>query len=210
MIIHEIHTEGMVLCESFQVAVVIEKLSPTWNDFKNYLKHKRKEMNMEDLVVRLRIKEDNKGSNKKGAHTSTEVKANFVEFGQGSQTKKHNKGKGSKLGPKGGVSKKQKFLGKCFNYGKQGHKSYDCRMLKRNKPKEANVVDDISKDVSVIYLTEVIFEVNLLGSNSKEWWIDTSDTRHVCLGKKIFSTFKPIETREKVFMGNSTTSKIKG
>ena len=31
-------------------------------------------MSMEDLVVRLRIEEDNRGSNKKGPHTSTEVK----------------------------------------------------------------------------------------------------------------------------------------
>ena len=52
------------------------------------------------------------------AHTSTKVKANFVELSQGSKTKKHNKGMGSKLGPKGGVYKKQKLLGKCFNYEK--------------------------------------------------------------------------------------------
>ena len=38
--IHEIHAEGMVLGESFQVATVIEKLPPTWKDFKNYLNHK--------------------------------------------------------------------------------------------------------------------------------------------------------------------------
>ena len=62
--------------------------------FRNYLKHKRKEMSMEDLVVRLCIEEDNKGSDKKGAHTTTKVKANFVELGQGFKTKKHNKGKG--------------------------------------------------------------------------------------------------------------------
>ena len=55
---------------------------------------------MEDLVVRLHIKEDNRWYDKKGAHTSIEVKANFVELGQGSKTKKHNKGKSSKLGPK--------------------------------------------------------------------------------------------------------------
>ena len=71
MIIHEIHAEGMVLGESFQVATVIEKLPSAWKDFKNYLKHKRNKMSMEDLVVRLCIEEDNKGSDKKGAHTST-------------------------------------------------------------------------------------------------------------------------------------------
>ena len=70
VIIHEIHVEGMVLGERFQVAAIIEKLPPAWKDFKNYLKHKQKEMSMEDLVVRLRIEEDNRRSDKKGPHTS--------------------------------------------------------------------------------------------------------------------------------------------
>ena len=92
-----------------------------------------------------------------------------MEHGRGSKFKKaNNKGKGIKLGPKGGLSKKLKFQGKCFNNGKQGHKSTDCRLPKRNKPKEGNVVDDISKDVSNIDLTIVIYEMNLVGSNPKE------------------------------------------
>ena len=42
------------------------------------------------------------------------------------------------------------------------------------------MVDNITKDVSDIDLTVVIFEVNLVGLNPKEWWIDTSATCHVC------------------------------
>ena len=211
VILHEIHTEGMMLSKFFQVAAIIEKLPPSWKDFKNYLKHKRKEMRIEDLVIRLRIEEDNKGYEKKMVHNPNEAKANFVEHGQSSKFKKaNNKGKDTKLGPKGGVSKKQKILGICFNCGKQGHKPSDCRLPKRNKPKEANVIDHISKDVSNIELTVVISKVNLVGSNPKEWWIDTSATHHVCFDKKMFSTFEPVETRERVFMGNSTTSDIKG
>ena len=49
----------MVLSESFQVAAIIEKLPQNWKNFKNYLKHKRKEMKLEDLIVRLGIEEDN-------------------------------------------------------------------------------------------------------------------------------------------------------
>ena len=79
---------------------------------------------------------------------------------------------------------------KFFNYGKQGHKSLDCRLPKKNKPKEANVVDCIIKDVSDIDLITVISEVNLVGSNPKEWWIHTSATFHVCSDKKMFSTFE--------------------
>ena len=65
VILHEIHAEGMNLSETFQVAAIIEKLPPAWKDFKNYLKHKRKEMSIEDLVVRLRIEEDNRCSEKR-------------------------------------------------------------------------------------------------------------------------------------------------
>ena len=210
VILHEIHTKGMMLSETFQVATIIEKLPPAWKDFKNYLKHKRKEMSIEDLIIGLCIEEDNRGFEKKGAHNLGEAKSNFVEHGQGSKTKKHNKGKSSTLGPKGWVSKKQKFIRKCFNCGKQGHKSSDCKLLKKNKPKEANVVDGITKDVSDIDLIVVISEVNLVGSNLEEWWIDADATHHVCSDKKMFSTFKPIETGEKVFIGNSATFEIKG
>lgn len=124
VILHEIHVEVMSLSESFQMACIIEKLPPAWKDFKNYLKHKRKEIGVEDLIVRLCIQEDNKGSEKKGANTNTFVaNANVVEHSQGSKrvveygqsSKKNNKGKGIKLGPKGGISKKPKFQGKWFN-----------------------------------------------------------------------------------------------
>ena len=72
------------------------------------------------------------------------------------------------------------------------------------------MVDNITKDVFDIDLTVVIFEMNLVRSNPKEWWIDTGATRHKCSDKKMFSTFDPIETRDKVLMGNSATSEIKG
>ena len=56
VILHEIYVEGMTLNETFQVTAIIEKLPPAWKDFKNYLKHKRNEMSIEDLIIRLRIK----------------------------------------------------------------------------------------------------------------------------------------------------------
>ena len=65
----------------------------------------------------------------------------------------------------------------------------------------ANMVDNISKDVSEIDLIAVISEVNLVGSNPKEWWIDTGATCHVCYDKMMFSTFEPIETGERCSWG---------
>ena len=43
----------------------------------------------------------------------------------------------------------------------------DCILPKRNEPKEANVINDITKDMSNIDLTMVTFEVNQVGSNPK-------------------------------------------
>ncbi|XP_076929525.1 uncharacterized protein LOC143593962 [Bidens hawaiensis] len=64
VILHDIFAEGMTLSETVQVASMIEKLPPNWVEFKNYLKHKRKEMTIDDLIVRLRIEEDNKRAQK--------------------------------------------------------------------------------------------------------------------------------------------------
>ena len=66
VILHEIHAEGMILSKTFQVAAIIKKLPPAWKDFKNYLKHKRNEMSVEDLIIRLLIGKDNRGSKRKG------------------------------------------------------------------------------------------------------------------------------------------------
>ncbi|PON52917.1 Zinc finger, CCHC-type [Parasponia andersonii] len=125
-------------------------------------------MNIEDLVLKLRIEENNKKFEKYGTNSSLEAKANIVEHGQSSKSKKNKFSKGNKLGLKGGISKKQKFQEKYFNCDKIGHKSSDCRLPKKKK-KEANIIGEMTQDVSDIDLCAVIFEVNLVGSNPKEW-----------------------------------------
>jgi len=70
-------SEGLVINEPFQVAIVIEKLLPLWKDFNNYLKYKWKELSMEDLAIRLCIKEDNRKGEK--VPLRLEARANVVE-----------------------------------------------------------------------------------------------------------------------------------
>ena len=69
-----------------------------------------------------------------------------------------------------------------------GHKSTGCWLPKRTY--EANLVDNITQDVSEINLSTVVYEVNLIGSNPREWWIDTSATRHVCSDKGAVHFFR--------------------
>ena len=183
VILHDIHAEGMSLSESFQVATIIEKLPPLWKEFKNYLKHKRKEMRLEDLIVRLRIEEDNRASKNKAGKAIMESKANVVEQGQTSHNNKKRKHNGN--GPKQGPTKK--FQGKCYVCNKQGHRAKDCHSRKdqgnpKKKRPQANVteVDGLLGDVLDMNLSTVVSEVNFIGSNTKEWWVDKGATRHVC------------------------------
>lgn len=98
ILINKIHAEGMMINEAFQVASFIEKLSPSWKDFKNYLNHKRKELSMEDLIVRLRIEEDNRKNDKSVGKSFMEAKAHIME-GECSKKRKlpFNNGKRKKL-----------------------------------------------------------------------------------------------------------------
>ncbi|XP_039142321.1 uncharacterized protein LOC120279452 [Dioscorea cayenensis subsp. rotundata] len=155
-------------------------------------------------MLEAKIEEDNRCGDKKGV-TLAMAKSNVVEHGQSLKNKKQNNpGKMSMLGPKDGVSKKQNFQGKCYNCYKIGHMASECRLPKKNK-NQANIVDNIIQDVSNMSLVVVVLKVNLVGSNLRQWWIDTGATRHICSNKGMFVTFKPLENGDKLSMGNSTT-----
>ena len=91
VVIHELHAEACAISEQLQVGSIIEKLPPSWRDFKVYLKHKRREMSMEDLILRLRVEEDHrKGDSVDGA------RANVIES-EPSTKQKFQKFKGKKI-----------------------------------------------------------------------------------------------------------------
>lgn len=39
VVLHDIHAEQLHVSDYFQVPLIIEKILPSWQDFKNYLKH---------------------------------------------------------------------------------------------------------------------------------------------------------------------------
>ncbi|KAL0370874.1 UNVERIFIED_CONTAM: hypothetical protein Sangu_0405500 [Sesamum angustifolium] len=155
MILHDLHAEGMKLSESFQVAAMNEKLPPLWKDFKNYLKHKRKEMGLEDLIVILRIEEDNRLSEMKSEKLQIEAKANLMEQNGNTSIKR----KCVDYKPKKGRAKMIK--GNCYNCGKPNHMAKDCRFPKKN---QAHVLEVryVPIDLGELNLSVVVFEANLV------------------------------------------------
>ena len=92
--------------------------------------------------------------------------------------------------------------------GKSRHRAKDCRAKKRHKT-QANMMEKIFNGVDDINLTAMISECNMAG-NPKEWWIDTGATRHICANISMFSSYTTVGSDEKLYMGNSSTSKVEG
>ncbi|KAK6145650.1 hypothetical protein DH2020_022470 [Rehmannia glutinosa] len=172
----------MALPEAFQVAALIEKLPPSWRDFKNYLKHKRKEVGLEDLIVKLRIEEDNRRIDSMSRLQPMESKANLLEHGSSSNSKKRPNDKGKK--PAAG-----KFQGVCFNCGKPNHMSKYCCQSKKKKIKQQSNVNVVEqRELTDVDMSAVAFEANLV-DNLKEWFVDNDATCHVCSERDAFSYY---------------------
>ncbi|GKA47326.1 retrovirus-related pol polyprotein from transposon TNT 1-94 [Tanacetum coccineum] len=84
-------------------------------------------------------------------------------------------------------------------------------MPKRVNPRQENMVNDNMDMIAMMSdVVAMISEVNLVGSNNSGWWVDTGATRHVCIDKSMFHSFRAVDNGEKLYMGNSATADIKG
>ncbi|KAA0048183.1 ty1-copia retrotransposon protein [Cucumis melo var. makuwa] len=59
-------SEGTKMCEILQANVLLEKFPPSWNDYRNHLKHKKKNLKLKELISHMRTEEANRLKDKKG------------------------------------------------------------------------------------------------------------------------------------------------
>ncbi|GFY89248.1 hypothetical protein Acr_06g0011880 [Actinidia rufa] len=205
----QLKNEGMDLLEPFVAAALIEKLLNSWRDYKNGIKHKPKNMNLEDVIVHVRVEDKNRQLVKA---KELVAKANIVEDIS------------RELKPKGGVGKpkfrqqqyapykphRQKIEeknGNCHVCGKSGHQDHQCKHGKDNdksaKPSvnlvEANIVDAV-----------VVSEVNTV-SSEKDWVVDSGATWQICDNRSAFASYVPMGVgEEQVLMVDSKPAPVVG
>lgn len=211
--------------EAISVAVIIDKLPPSWKDFKHTLKHKKEELTLVQLGSHLRIEESLKtqelDNNPKGKNQIGSSSVNMVE-GEGSKNSNKFKGK-RKFKGKDDKSSNKKAKLVCWGCNKPGHLKKDCRLRKVNKDKDVGPSGSKDPDKQqgqksdfiqnlkyVQNYVSVISEAFYVQDDDVAWWVDSGATSHVCKDLRWFKDYQPIEDGPVVKMGNVATEPIKG
>ncbi|XP_052623714.1 uncharacterized protein LOC111885201 [Lactuca sativa] len=132
---------NMYMDESFAVSSVIDKLPPSWKDFKHHLKHRKEEISLIQLGSHLKIEEglrdqDNDKGTGKGESEFGQPQVHMVDCDK--EDNSNNKGKGKKRKYEGNKKKSKKKHKDskelvCWRCHLKGHMKRDCRVKLGNK-----------------------------------------------------------------------------
>ncbi|KAL0423341.1 UNVERIFIED_CONTAM: hypothetical protein Sradi_0868900 [Sesamum radiatum] len=78
-LVADVLSEGMKMCDVLQANVLLEKFLPSWSEYHNHLKHKKKDLNLQELISHMRTEEANRLKDKEIPNSSISFKANLVE-----------------------------------------------------------------------------------------------------------------------------------
>ncbi|GJW30536.1 hypothetical protein Tco_0047411 [Tanacetum coccineum] len=210
-ILRQYTQHGLKMDESISVSSVIDKLPPSWKDFKQSLKHGKDDLSLVQLGSHLcieeslRVHESDKGKGKEVAGPSVSM----VEEGGKNKNNKQNKGKkhGFKENNGGsGFNNKPKL--ECWKCGKTCHFKKDRRS--GNKKNNANDggsgkrSKDQSQDqghnlvhvwnIFIKYSVSLISKAFYVYVDAISWWIDSGATTNVCKDCCWFKTYERWKT----------------
>ncbi|XP_024963136.1 uncharacterized protein LOC112503306 [Cynara cardunculus var. scolymus] len=204
VITHELEVEGMGINSNFMVGFIIKKLPPSWKNFKLYLKHLTDDMSFEQLVLKLRVEEDNRLSEKADA-SCLEPNENMVALST-------SKGKFQKFKGKG-IAPKPSFKNSLAPQKKNFKRAKDCRHKRDHggggnggggagPSHQANMANSETQFIGMV-------EANLV-TNTMDRWFDTRATKHICNTKGSFATYQKVSDEELMSIGNTATAKVEG
>ena len=79
ILIHDLVIEDINLHGPFVVGYLIETFPNSWEDYKNSMKHKRKQMSLEDVLINIKVEEQNKTRDKAERAKELSSKETVVE-----------------------------------------------------------------------------------------------------------------------------------
>ncbi|KAK3023360.1 hypothetical protein RJ639_043441 [Escallonia herrerae] len=213
LVVAKLTKEGMPLPEPFVTGSFIKKLPDSWSDYKSMMKHKRKDMTPEDVIVHITFVEKNRSHEKAAKAKEFTSKANLIEERHDRPHGNHNRQnnrfgrrpthgqrpKPNHLKPQGSNFKKK---GDCFVCGDSGHHAAQCSFRKgsdNRAPLRAHLAE------AAYVIVAVVFEANIV-TDEKAWVVDSGATRHICGNKSAFTSYTPVGAGEEQFEASSKTA----
>lgn len=199
----DLKSENIILPDEYVAGLLIEKLPQSWNDYKQQMKHKSRQLSLADLITHIIIEDTSRKEIAGARAKALASRANLIE--QKSANKRYVNKKPNQNIPKFTPTFKNK--GNCYVCGKLGHFAKHCRHRLRNgnppKP-NANLVkgDDI--------FVAVISQVNMV-SSVRNWVVDSGATKHICGNRDAFTSYTSVgEGEEQIYLGDSRTAPVHG
>ncbi|KAL6341750.1 hypothetical protein AAG906_037994 [Vitis piasezkii] len=180
----------------------------SWKDYKNNMKHKKKQMFLEDVIIHIRIEEQNQNRDNIEKAKELSSKANVVEE---KPKPKNNRSRKQNSRTKPNASNKVqnssiKKRGNWFVCGKSGHHATQCRHRKRTEKSNSKANLEEAEVITIVISSEVSMVTNI-----KDWVVDSGVTRHICGNRSAFTSYTIVkEGDEQVFMGDSISTPVIG
>ncbi|GJW19499.1 zinc finger, CCHC-type containing protein [Tanacetum coccineum] len=208
--------------KKFLVSCIIDKIPPSWKDFKHTLKHLKEELTLVELGSHLRIEESlgmQDSDKPKGNNVAGPLVFNMVEHNKSS---KYNDNKGKRKhhdNTKADPNKKSKVI--YWKCGKHGHLKKDCKGGKvgnkamvsgTNGPVDGSTnslkgQNMFNKSFQVYYITYVS-EAYFVQDDDVTWWVDSGATVYVCKDRCWFKTYESLNDGSILHMGNESTALV--
>ncbi|GJZ91633.1 zinc finger, CCHC-type containing protein [Tanacetum coccineum] len=213
----------MNMDESIQVSCIIDKLPPSWKDFKHTLKHLKEELTLVELGSHMHIEESLRTQDNdkpKGNNVAGPSVVNMVEHNNSSRYN-DNKSKRKHHDTKADPNKKPNVT--CWKCGKPGHLKNDCKAgnignkangsgIKGSGDGSSNSLKGqnmFNKSLYVYYVTYVS-EAYFVQDDDVAWWVDFGATVHVCKDRCWFKTYESLNDGSILHMGNESTAQVHG
>ncbi|GJT63729.1 zinc finger, CCHC-type containing protein [Tanacetum coccineum] len=200
----------MNMDEAIQVSCIIDKLPPSWKDFKHTLKHLKEELTLVKLGSHLRIEESlrmqdsdkTKGNNVAGPSVVNMVEHNnSFRYNDNKGKRKHHDN--TKVDP----NKKSKVT--CWKCRKPGHLKKDSKGGKVGNKDNGSCtngsVDGSNNSLKAQNMFNRSFQ-----DDDVAWWVDSGATVHVCKDRCWFKTYESLNDGSILHTGNESTALVHG